>query len=94
MQVDYLFIMLVYFLPSIISIFNPKSSFFVIFIGNLLFSWTVIFWFGSLVWAFCDTKTIQTNTDEYEDCLQDESQKGKRRGLTQYVKPLLKWWRY
>ncbi len=94
MQVDYLIIIAIYFLPSIISIFNPKSSFFVIFTGNLLLSWTVVYWFGSLIWAFCDTKTEQTNTHEDEHCPKGESQKCKRRGLTQYVKPLVKWWRY
>ena len=93
MEFNYLLIVTIYFLPSIISIFNPKSSFFVIFVGNLLFSWTVIFWFGSLLWAFCDTQTIQ-KSDELENEISASNDKNSRkRNLVTYVEPLIKWWR-
>ena len=44
-----LFVMLMYFLPSIIA--HQKRDFRGIFILNLLFGWTVIGWVVALVWA-------------------------------------------
>ncbi|MGV1016821.1 MAG: superinfection immunity protein [Fluviibacter phosphoraccumulans] len=91
---DYPWLIALYFLPTIISLFNKRSSTFVIFVGNLLFSWTVIFWFGSLLWAFCDTKTIQL-IDEEDEVDTPSPEKAKRsRNLNNYVDPLLQWWKH
>jgi hypothetical protein len=99
---DYRWLIALYFLPTIISLFNKRSSTFVIFVGNLLFSWTVIFWFGSLLWAFCDTQTIQSE-DEYEEAdtpkpppKKTEPKRAANRSgkLTQYVNPILHWWKH
>ncbi len=94
---DYRWLIALYFLPTIISLFNKRSSTFVIFLGNLLLSWTVIFWFGSLLWAFCDTKTIQPIDDEDEEDVvvtPSTAQAKGSRNLNNYVDPLLQWWKH
>ena len=86
------FILLIYFTPTIICLLNKKSSFITIFICNLLGGWTVIFWIGTLILAFTDTKSPRD--DEFDD--QDEAvvkNKKKSKGvwLSRYVDPLIKW---
>lgn len=43
-----------YFLPTLISLFNPRSKSFGIFIVNLILGWTVLMWIGLLIEAFQD----------------------------------------
>ena len=83
----------IYFLPTIISGFNKRSNTITIFVGNLLLSWTVYFWFGSLVWAFCDTKNI---SDSINSDVNDQKSFTEENSffLVDYVDPLIKWWKH
>jgi hypothetical protein len=42
---------MIYFLPSIIAIFNDHKNFVVIFILNFLTGWTGVGWLITLLWA-------------------------------------------
>jgi hypothetical protein len=41
----------IYFLPSIIALFNDHKNFTVIFILNFLIGWTGVGWLVTLLWA-------------------------------------------
>ena len=60
-----------YFLPTFISLFNPKSKSFGIFIVNFVLGWTVLMWISLLMEAFQDPTVSRYNnfeneTDEYQ----------------------------
>ena len=44
-------LVLIYFLPTLIAKYKNHNNFVAIFLTNLLFSWTFIGWFFSLIWA-------------------------------------------
>ena len=44
----------IYFLPAIVAGARRAQHFAAIFLLNLLFGWTVIGWFGTLIWACAD----------------------------------------
>jgi hypothetical protein len=46
-----LIILLFYFLPSLIASARHKRQFLAIFLINLFAGWTLIGWFGALIWA-------------------------------------------
>lgn len=46
-----LFLLLLYFLPSIVAGLRQKSNFLAIFLLNFFLGWTLIGWVISLVWA-------------------------------------------
>lgn len=50
-----LFILLVYFLPTIIGFVKGKSDRALILLLNLFTGWTVIGWIACLIWASSDT---------------------------------------
>lgn len=64
----------------------------VIFVGNLCWSWTIFYWFGSLVWAFCDTKTEEP-ASEFEVEEETPSVKSPSGSLVTFVDPVIKWWK-
>lgn len=55
-----IFSILLYFLPTIIA--RDKTDVMAIFIINLLFGWTIIGWFISLIWACSAERYIPVGT--------------------------------
>ena len=43
-----------YFLPTIIANNREAHSSSIVLLFNVLFGWTIIGWFGCLIWACCD----------------------------------------
>lgn len=42
-----------YFMPTLVAARNKKPNITAIFILNLFFGWTVLGWFGALIWSYC-----------------------------------------
>ena len=99
---------ILYFLPTLISLINPKSRTWEIFVPNLLGGWTVIHWFWVLLLAFTNTKLpMQIDdpdqddptdlTDAPERISPDRANKSKRSGqgfaVGRYVEPAVNWWK-
>lgn len=58
---------LVYFLPTIISFCNPNSKKSTIFFSNLVWGWTVVYWFVVFFLAFANTKKPRQQTEQGND---------------------------
>jgi Superinfection immunity protein len=43
--------LLLYFIPSLIALLRGHHNTFAIFLTNLIFGWTVIGWFITLIWS-------------------------------------------
>jgi hypothetical protein len=55
------FILLVYFLPSVIASSRGHKNKPAIIVLNLLLGWTFLGWIAALIWAFTDnTEAVQT----------------------------------
>ena len=53
-----LFLLGLYFLPSLIAFLGKKSNFMAIFALNLLLGWTLVGWVVSLVWSLSKDKEV------------------------------------
>lgn len=99
---------ILYFLPTLISLVNPKSRTWKIFIFNLLGGWTVIYWFVVLFLAFTNTKTpmqidypdqsdLTEVMPEHEQMSTNGANKNKRSNhgfaVGRYVEPAIHWWK-
>lgn len=67
--------MSVYFLPTFISLFNPKGKSFGIFLFNFLFGWTIIMWISLFFEAFRDPSISRYNETEDDYPENNTSQK-------------------
>jgi len=54
-----LFIILIYFLPWVVSLLNNHPAKVGIFVLNLFLGWTLVFWVIALVWAFTKSQPPQ-----------------------------------
>jgi hypothetical protein len=51
MSLIFIAIAALYFVPTFVSLYRKDPTWWVVFLNNLLFSWTGIGWIGALVWA-------------------------------------------
>lgn len=52
----FIFLVAIYFLPTIVATIKEKKNSTAIFILNLLVGWTLIGWVVALVWSFTEDK--------------------------------------
>lgn len=94
----WLTLLAVYFLPTVVSAFNPNSKTSRVFLLNLLGGWTVLLWLVALMLALSGTERAPQKIEtmaQHKPAKPGRCNKRSDKGFVvgKYVEPTVHWWK-